>query len=256
MGGAKTVIERDMEELLWSHPEKLLNEPLTPFRRQPSSQVGRADLIFKDRLGRFLVVEIKKGTLPRGAINQLVDYYGMLKQEFQDEPVELVAVANLIPKERALACIKFDIEPREISEKRFADVAREVGYELKRERESQNIGSASLQAAPQATVPRPLHATRTFGRVEKAWFYSPSLIERPVFLAFVNAKGNCSLRMYDAMDGGFLGRTYGLGDYREAFQEQLSRSVAVNISVQPNLETACKQRLPATVLAELQAQRR
>jgi RecB family endonuclease NucS len=53
--------EHDMEELLWKFPDKLLNEPLEPFRRQPSSQVGRADLIFKDRLGRFLVVEIKKG---------------------------------------------------------------------------------------------------------------------------------------------------------------------------------------------------
>src|ERR1700742_1785805 len=98
--------EDDMEELLWRYPEKLLNEPLEQFRRQPSSQVGRADLIFKDRLGRFLIVEIKKGVLPRGAINQLVDYYGMLKQEFEGEPVELMAVANLIPKERALACIK------------------------------------------------------------------------------------------------------------------------------------------------------
>ncbi len=60
--------ERDMEELLWRFPEKFLNEPLEPFRRQPSSQVGRADLVFKDRLGRFLVVEIKKGMLPRGAV--------------------------------------------------------------------------------------------------------------------------------------------------------------------------------------------
>jgi hypothetical protein len=249
------VIERDMEELLWNHPEKLLNESLQPFRRQPSSQVGRADLIFKDRLGRFLVVEIKKGTLPRGAINQLVDYYGMLKQEFENEPVELMAVANLIPKERALACIKFDIEPREISEKRFADVAREVGYELQRERDSQLVGSSSLQPAPRAKSTGSSHAPRNFNRVEKAWFYSPSVIERPVFLAFVNAKGNCSMRMFDAMDGSFLGRTYGLGDYREAFRDQLSRSVSVNVSVQPNLETTCKQRLPTTVLAELQAQR-
>jgi hypothetical protein len=48
--------EREMEDLLWTFPDKFLNEPLTQFRRQPVSQVGRADLVFKDRLGRLLVL--------------------------------------------------------------------------------------------------------------------------------------------------------------------------------------------------------
>jgi hypothetical protein len=250
------VLERDMEELLWNHPEKLLNEPLVAFRRQPSSQVGRADLIFKDRLGRFLVVEIKKGILPRGAVNQLVDYYGMLKNEFQGESVELMAVANIIPRERAIACIKYDIEPREISEKRFADVAQEVGYQLQREPdtpvgESHSLLPALLSASVSGTrqlpgVPK---------RVEKAWYFSRSTIEKSVFLAFVNAKGNCSMRIFDAEDGGFLVRRYGPGDYRDSFEEQISRSTSVSVSVQPNLETASKRGLPAKVLAELRAQR-
>jgi RecB family endonuclease NucS len=90
--------EHDMEELLWKYPDRLLNEPLEPFRKQPSSQVGRADLIFKDPLVRFLVVEIKKGVLPRRAVNQLVDYYGMLKREFQNESVELMAWRTPFPK--------------------------------------------------------------------------------------------------------------------------------------------------------------
>lgn len=64
----------EKEDLLWNHPEKFLNEPLTQFRRQPSSAVGRADLIFEDRIGRLLIIELKKGTLERGAIPQLVDY--------------------------------------------------------------------------------------------------------------------------------------------------------------------------------------
>jgi len=240
-----------MEELLWNHPEKLLNEALVPFRRQPCSQVGRADLIFKDRLGRFLVVEIKKGTLPRGAINQLVDYYGMLKREFQDESVELMAIANFIPQDRAIACLKFHIEPREISEKRFADVASEVGYRL--EHETDHPGKTPSVAPPVITSSGPL---RGFNRVEKAWYFSPSSIEKPAFLAFVNAKGNCSMRIFDARDGSFLVRRYAPGDFRDAFQQQISGSISVSVSTQPNLETACKQRLPANVLAELQAQRR
>lgn len=117
-----------MEDLLWSYPEKLLNEPLTQFKRQQRSAVGRSDLIFVDRLGRLLVVEIKHGKLGRGAIDQIHDYFGMVKREHPDKPVELMVVANVIPSERRLACEKYDIEPREISEKRFRDVAAEVGY--------------------------------------------------------------------------------------------------------------------------------
>jgi RecB family endonuclease NucS len=66
--------EHEMEDLVWQHPEKFLNEPLRQFQRQPASGVGRADLIFLDRLDRLLVIELKRGTLARGAVPQLVDY--------------------------------------------------------------------------------------------------------------------------------------------------------------------------------------
>lgn len=120
--------ESEMEYLLWEHPEKLIGEQLTKFKRQQTSAVGRSDLIFKDSIGRFLVVEIKRGTLRRGAIPQLLDYYGMMKRRFPNEVVELMVIANEIPKERRLACEQYNIEPREISVKRFRDVANEVNY--------------------------------------------------------------------------------------------------------------------------------
>jgi hypothetical protein len=122
------MMEREMEDLLWDHPEKLLGEQLSRFERQAGSGVGRADLIFIDRLGRFLVVEVKRGKLQRGAIDQLYDYYGVMKRRFPDKVVELMVVANQIPDERRLACDRWDIETREISDKRFRDVASEVGY--------------------------------------------------------------------------------------------------------------------------------
>ena len=52
--------EREMEDLLWEHPEKFLNEPLKQFQRQPASSVGRADLIFLDRIGRFWGAAMKE----------------------------------------------------------------------------------------------------------------------------------------------------------------------------------------------------
>ena len=135
------MIEREMEDLLWQHTEKLLNEPLKQFRRQARSSIGRSDLVFTDRLGRLLVIEIKRGKLERQAIDQLHDYYGSLKKEFPDQPVELMAIAHSIPDERKIACERLNIEPREISEKRFRDVASEVGYDFLSERTKDSVES-------------------------------------------------------------------------------------------------------------------
>jgi RecB family endonuclease NucS len=150
------VTEQEMEDLLWNHPDKLLNEQLKQFRRQPRSGIGRADLMFTDRLDHFLVIEVKRGTLPRGAIEQLNDYYGMLKKEFPDRPVELMAVANVIPPERRIACERYHIEPREISEKKFRAVADEVGYVFKSEQVEPLGPAARLQgSAPDVVVVKP-----------------------------------------------------------------------------------------------------
>jgi hypothetical protein len=51
------MIEKEMQDLLWQYPEKFLNETLKQFQRQPSSPVGRADLIFEDRIGRGLATD-------------------------------------------------------------------------------------------------------------------------------------------------------------------------------------------------------
>ena len=129
------MIEQEMEDLLWEHPEKLLGEQLKQFRRQPRrAGIGQADVVFTDRLDRLLVIELKRGKLPRGAIDQLHDYFGMLKKEFPDRSVELMAVANEIPSERRIACEHYNIEPREISVKKFRDIAKEVGYVFQSEK--------------------------------------------------------------------------------------------------------------------------
>jgi Endonuclease NucS len=122
------MVEREMQELLWRYPERFLNEPLQQFAWETSSSVGRADLVFEDRHGRLLIIEVKRGKLPRGAIDQLLDYFGMMKHKFPDKAVELMVVANTIPSERRLTCESRDIECREISERRFRDVAVEVSY--------------------------------------------------------------------------------------------------------------------------------
>lgn len=244
--------EREMQELLWNHPDKLLNEPLAKFRWEPQSQVGRADLVFKDRRDRLLVVEVKRGKLGRGVIDQLLDYFGMMKREFPDKPVELMVVANSIPEERRLSCDQYNIEWREISEKKFRDVAGEIGYAFASEKH--DTERIVTKDRPQTSPKTRGAAMRTGNKVEKAWCYWVHTDGRGYFLAFVNAKGNCSMRRFDAESGAFLGRQYASGDYQEAFREYIMSGTLIGVSHQPNLEKHCKERLPSPVLAELRRQ--
>lgn len=117
-----------MQELIWEHAERFFNEPLKRIAWEASSGVGRADLVFEDRHGRLLIIEVKKGKLPRGAIDQLHDYFGMMKQKYPNKAVEMMVVAWAIPPERRLACEHYDIECKEFSEKFFREIAVEYGY--------------------------------------------------------------------------------------------------------------------------------
>jgi Endonuclease NucS len=253
------VTEREMEDLLWEHPEKFLNEPLRKFQRQPASAVGRADVIFEDRIGRLLVIELKRDTLERGAIMQLVDYYGMLKSRFPDRSIELMVVPPRIPPERRVACEQYDIEAREIPQKRFRDVADEVGYVFESELRSTSPhtplqGSALPigNTGPSPEWPGDSRVAPT--KVEKGWYYLDAGNGRGYFAAFVNARGSCSMRLFDTQDGAFRKKTYKTGNFQESFSHELASTVRLHLSRQPNLERDCRVGLPETVLAELRAQ--
>jgi Endonuclease NucS len=229
-------------------------------KRQPTSSVGRADLIFLDRIGRLLVIELKRDTLERGAVGQLVDYFGMLKSRFPDKSVELIIVANRIPPERRLACEQYHIEAIEIPQKTFRDVAEEVGYVFTSEANrptSGDLGAVRLTErntfADTVIANREDFALQTL-TVEKGWYYWTSKQGRGYFLAFVNAKGSCSMRRFEADGGAFLGKEYKSGDYQTSFSEYVKSATGLHITCQPNLERDCKTRLPTFVLAELKQQ--
>ncbi len=248
------MIEREMEDLLWEHPEKLLDEPLERFQRQPTSEVGRADLVFREKSGGLLVVELKHGTLPRGAIEQVNDYFGMVKLKSPDKPVEKMVVANRIPPERKLACENLDITAVEIPERRFRKVAEEVGYIFKSE-------TTSTSGPPNAGLGRPEEPERPTWRkispvrsTSKGWFHWRDSAERGYFLAFVNAKGSCSMRVFEETSGSFLSKEYKSGNYEEGFAEYLGSAIQLRVSRQPNLERDCRHALPSHTLSELQEQ--
>jgi len=121
-----------------------------------------------------------------------------------------------------------------------------------------SLGKPDLQApeeSPQepATLRSLLATSSLLGR-KKAWYYRKDENSREYILAFVNAKGSCSLRTFEAESGIYKGKRYVAGNYQDNFAELIDGAVELTIYNQPNLERDCKERLPDDVLAHLKTQ--
>ena len=92
-----------------------------------------------------------------------------------------------------------------------------------------------------------------FGRT-KAWYHLSDADGRRYFMAYVNAKGSCSMRTFDADTGAFLSRKYRPGNYQTQFADFTRNATELTVSSQPNLERDCKERLPEALLAYLKRQ--
>jgi hypothetical protein len=123
--------------------------------------------------------------MPRGAIDQLLDYFGMMKLRFPDKAVEMMVVANVIPPERQQACESRYIECRAIPERKFRDVAAEVGYAFTSE-----VNSAKT---PSETSVSLSSTTHTAGQIEaRGWSFARTgqpLSDRQDFLSRCDKQG-------------------------------------------------------------------
>ena len=108
--------ERQMADVIISHAEALLGEPLSLLER--NLWIGRyeLDLLFKDRHAAKLIVELQRGSLDRYHLYKVLDYYDEYKTRHPQEFVEVMVVANLISPERKERLAKRGINYREIPE--------------------------------------------------------------------------------------------------------------------------------------------
>lgn len=74
-------LEKDVEEFVQKNPEVLLNESILIFGRQVHTSAGKIlDLLALDKLGRIIVIELKRGDAPRDMMAQILDYSAWLKK--------------------------------------------------------------------------------------------------------------------------------------------------------------------------------
>jgi hypothetical protein len=107
--------ERDFEKILARHPI-LIEDGLTLLGRQVSVGSLRVDLLFRDRFGDILIVELKKGVIRREHVGQIMEYSGSL---YDGKPVRLMLVGSRVPPSFQRSLEYHGIEWRELSEEKL-----------------------------------------------------------------------------------------------------------------------------------------
>jgi len=88
--------ERTLEDIICRYPD-LIENGLSFKGRQVTVNGKRVDVLFEDRHGQKLIVEIKKGTVLRTHVGQLLDYEGDFVST--DNPdVRVMLVGNRVPE--------------------------------------------------------------------------------------------------------------------------------------------------------------
>jgi hypothetical protein len=131
--------EKMMEGAISSEPEKYLGEKgLRLIARQYSIGSYVFDLLFEDRHGSKLIVELQKGTLDRTHTYKILDYYDEYKGKHPNDFIELMVIANRIPHERRRRLESHGISWKEIAESEFADV---IGPDIESGKNNINLGT-------------------------------------------------------------------------------------------------------------------
>jgi hypothetical protein len=87
--------EKDFESIICKYPV-LIEDGLSLMGRQVYVKGKRVDMVFKDKRDHTLIVELKKGTIIRDHISQLLDYEGYFLSG-DDPNVRVMLVGNRVP---------------------------------------------------------------------------------------------------------------------------------------------------------------
>jgi hypothetical protein len=90
------IIEKDIEGFIEKNP-CLIGESPNLEKRQLDTPVGRIDLLFEDKKGNLIVVELKLNKIGRDAINQLRRYMDWVKKETKKEVTGVIVCKGVMP---------------------------------------------------------------------------------------------------------------------------------------------------------------
>lgn len=99
--------EKLLEDILAKYPD-LIEEGLSPAGRQVNIDGKAIDLLFKDRYGNTLIVELKKGTIKRIDVGQILDYAGYFCKS--SPTIRIMLIGTHIPKNIQASLDHYGIE--------------------------------------------------------------------------------------------------------------------------------------------------
>ena len=117
----KRFSEKEMEDVIIANSEKYIEGGLELVARQYRIGSYIFDLLFEDRHGAKLLVELQRGTLDRNHTYKILDYFDEYKTKHPNEFVELMVIANKIPRERRDRLSSMGISFKEIPESEIID---------------------------------------------------------------------------------------------------------------------------------------
>ena len=125
------MLEKDIENLVALYPEEFFpNAGFKLIGQQVKLDRCYADIVFIDKYSRTIIVEVKRDTLTRDAAGQILEYYGILKQQNPEQIIELILCANTIPHERRIFLEKAGIECKELNTSLISNVAKKYNYKF------------------------------------------------------------------------------------------------------------------------------
>jgi len=84
------------------------------------------DLLFEDRHGGKLIVELQRGTLDRTHTYKILDYYHEYKEKNPQDFIDVMVIANIVPPERKRRLRDLAIDYREIPVNVFVESDFEI----------------------------------------------------------------------------------------------------------------------------------
>lgn len=146
------MLEKDIENLVARYPKEFFpEEEFQLIGQQHTVEGRRIDILFQDKFGRKIIVEVKRGILTREASGQVMEYYGLMKSKSPKDICELILCANVIPSERKLFLENAGIECKEVGVGFIADLAKRVGYTFI-DSETDGVGASTTTTMPKPTT--------------------------------------------------------------------------------------------------------
>lgn len=131
--------EKDMENAIILNSQKYIGEKGLKIISQ-QFHIGKYyfDLLFEDRHGGKLIIELQKGTLDRGHTYKILDYYDEYKESHPDEFIDLMVIANIIPPERKKRLSALGIAFKEVPMSDFIQDSEEISSTTYKDKNSKS----------------------------------------------------------------------------------------------------------------------